>query len=163
MKKWRPSERREWATRFAPVKLFITKHSLHRNLPVDLTPVNELYEVKLLPFSGATLGFACGSVIAVNEALHYFQRRMVIAHELAHLLLEHPDSFFLCNLNDWWYNKFEVEAQKAAALILVPWKPLAALVQRGCGIRDLEEHFEVPGQLLELRLKMGHHQTGHPG
>ncbi len=141
-----------------PIKRFVRRNRLHACTPVSLQAIYLLVDIRRLPLSSATMGFAfvgkTTKVIGINEHLHPFEQRMVVCHELAHQILRHPNSFYLCELNGWWYSRLELEAQRGAALILLPIRPLQALARRGWSVVELQNHFEVPGELVTLRLGM---------
>ena len=141
-----------------PIDQLIQEQDLHAALPVDLGFLRDAFDVVYLPFSGSTMGFAFAgesvSVIGINAGLHPYQQRMVLAHEATHLLCRHPNSFYLCNLDDWFYLQWEWEAQRQAARLLIPRRPLLSLAIEGATVRDLQEAFRVPADLVELRLKM---------
>lgn len=131
---------------------------MHASAPVDLQPIADLYDIQHLPLSATTMGAAfvneVGGVIGVNASLHPYEQRMVIAHEFSHILLRHPNSLFLCRLNDWWYYHLEMEAQRAAAAILLPAGQLATMALEGASEEELQDAFRVPADLIRLRLKM---------
>lgn len=83
------------------LRTLIRKHRLRDSIPVNLSIMQDLFDVRYLPFSPATLGFAFEHVIGVNANLHPFQQRMVLVHEAVHLWLHHPNALFLCRLGDW--------------------------------------------------------------
>ncbi len=127
-------------------------------MPVDLAVIHDLYDVEYLRMPEELLGFAFATkktqVVKVNERLHRFGQRMVLAHEISHLLLGHPNALYLCEVGDWWYSRIEVEAQKGAAILLIPEKPLVEMARRGYSVREMQDFFEVPGELIELGLRM---------
>ena len=140
------------------VEAFIADHGMHASTPVDLDAIRDLYEIQLLPLSDATMGVAfvneAGGVIGVNASLHPYEQRMVVAHECSHFLLCHPNSLYLCRMNDWWYYRVEMEAQRAAAMLLLPAGPLATMAIEGASLAEMQESFRVPSDLIRLRLKM---------
>ncbi|MHB1131692.1 MAG: ImmA/IrrE family metallo-endopeptidase, partial [Chloroflexota bacterium] len=109
-----------------PIERFVRAHDLHRLVPVELGAVRELVDVRFLALSPNTLGtaFGCeaGAVIGINRTLGRDERRMVFCHELAHLLLEHPNSLYCCKVDGWFYSRYERQAQQAAAFILIPFE-----------------------------------------
>lgn len=140
------------------ISSFIRRHKLHQTIPVDLRVIQDLYDVSYLPLSNVTLGFAFATksvnYIGVNRQLHPFGQRMVISHEFAHHVLMHVNSFVLCQMGSWWYDHIELEAQRAASAILVPEKPLLAMARQGYSLREMQDLFEVPAELVQLRLRM---------
>ncbi len=125
--------------------------------PVDLSPIYDLFTVRYLPLSTALLGFGYRgdpeSLIGVNANLDRPAQRMALCHEAAHLLLRHPNSLYLCRLNDWLYFQYEMIAQETAASILLPREPLLALAMEGASYGELAEAFQVPEILVRLRLR----------
>lgn len=140
------------------VGAFIREHGLHGSAPVDLGALYDLYEVRLLPLSPATMGAAfaneAGGCIGINASLSDWEQRMVLAHEASHLILRHPNSLFLCQMNDWYYYKLEMEAQRAAALMLLCTHKLLEMALESATLAEMAAAFRVPPELVELRLKM---------
>jgi len=140
------------------VGAFVRERGLHKSAPVDLGPLYDLYEVRILPFSPAILGmaYANGDVggIGINASLSDWEQRMVLAHEASHLILRHPNSLFLCQMNDWYYYKLEMEAQRAAALMLLCTHKLLEMALESATLQEMAAAFRVPPELVELRLKM---------
>lgn len=141
-----------------PIECFIRAHDLHRFLPVDLRPLRELVDVRFLSLSSGTMGTAfaneAGAVIGINRGLGRDERRMVFVHELAHLLLEHPNSLWLCSFDGWFYSRYERQAQQAAALMLIPFEPLYRRLLDGFSLQSLTATFRSPQVLIETRIEM---------
>ncbi|MCL4371095.1 MAG: ImmA/IrrE family metallo-endopeptidase [Chloroflexi bacterium] len=146
----------------SPIERFIVAHDLHRHVPVDLGPLRELAPVKFLRLSEGTLGGAfaneVGCVIGINRSLGRDERRMTFCHELAHLILEHPNSLWLCRIDGWWYSRYERQAQQAAALMLIPFEPLRRRLLAGYAVEAVAGAFRVPRSLVELRVAMAEDQ-----
>lgn len=47
-----------------------------------------------------------------------------------------------------------MEAQKGAAFLLVPLKVALRMAAEGCPVDEMEEYFEVPAELIQLRFRM---------
>ena len=142
----------------ATVTRWVRHHRLHARCPVLLLPAVSSYaEVRFAPFSPALQGFAyaneAGRMVAINAALSLAEQRMVLAHEVAHLLCGDPNSLDLCqDQDDWLYQRYECEAQRHAAYILIPDQPLLRLLDAHCDQAQLAAFFVVPPSLINLRL-----------
>lgn len=98
-----------------------------------------------------------GYAIYVNKNHSYERRRFTIAHELAHFIL-HEDKIGDGIFDDALYrsglsNKLEVEANKLAADILMPFSLLVPKIEGGIiNINKLAKEFEVSTQAMSIRL-----------
>lgn len=102
-------------------------------------------------------GGSSGFAIFVNKAHPETRRRFTIAHEIAHYVLhEHAigdgvfdDALYRSGLT----NAIEVEANKLAADILMPWRLLNLQVQElGYDVDALAKKFKVSPQAMSIRL-----------
>lgn len=137
---------------------FVRTHRLHESIPVDLAPLYDAYDVRLVDFSKAILGFCYASkqhtVIGINAHLHPYVQRAVLCHEIAHHLLKHPNSLYLRSINGSRYRHLEARAQEAAAIMLVPVRSLQLIGLSSSSAAELEDYFQVPAELIELRSRM---------
>ena len=144
-------------TDFELIYQFVRAYRLHECIPVDLAPLYDVYDVRLVDFSKAILGFCYASkhhtVIGINANLHPYMQRAVLCHEIAHHLLKHPNSLYLRSINESRYRHLEARAQEAAAIMLVPVRSLQ-LVGLNSSVAQLEDYFEVPAELIDLRSRM---------
>ena len=95
-------------------------------------------------------------VINLNKGESYNRRRFTAAHELAHLLL-HKESIgdgikdsalYRSKLSSWQ----EVQANKLAADILMPYKKIQELLDRGTKLNQLPAIFRVSNTAICIRL-----------
>lgn len=108
-------------------------------------------------FSAMTAYFGRRRIIVCNDRHAATRRASDLAHELAHVLLEHapapvasPDG---CRL---WDPDIEAEATWLGGCLLVPREGALLLRKRGMGVEDLATHFGVSEHLVRWRLQ----QTG---
>jgi Zn-dependent peptidase ImmA (M78 family) len=150
---------------YEPIQRLIRRYRLHQSYPVDLAPLSERYDIRYHPFTPSLMGFALRSgaaaLIGVNSSLHLYTQRMILAHEIAHVVLGHPNRYCIRRTDQWWFAKNEFKAQFAAGLILCP---ATSLVDRcighsydGAQLADLSEAFQVPPELIMLQLATLHH------
>lgn len=105
--------------------------------------------------------------IQVNAKDHYYRQRFTMAHELAHFMLHREliekgigDNKAYRSVRVGQYeNKLigptqETEANKLAALILLPEAPIRKLVSEGTtGALELGKIFQISKSAMEIRLK----------
>lgn len=103
------------------------------------------------------LGGSSGYAIFVNVSDPPLRQRFTIAHEIAHFLL-HKDEIGDGIVEDALYrsglsNHQEIEANKLAADILMPWHLInLALNESFPNIQDLADHFQVSQSAMSIRL-----------
>jgi hypothetical protein len=108
-------------------------------------------------FSAAAIGRGKQWVIVENEAHSIGRRSNSVAHELAHLLLEHPPHppFVNGGIRNLW-KQVEDEANWLAGTLLVP-RPAALVVAReGLDLDTAATRYGVSVELMRQRLN----QTG---
>jgi hypothetical protein len=112
---------------------------------------------------GATSGFSALTVCAGTRRLIVYNHRHPpgrransLAHELSHIILEHPASAASENGQRRWDAELESEADWLAGALLVPREGALAWVRRERGIANGERHFGVSRALFEWRV----YQTG---
>lgn len=131
-------------------------HRLHAQVPVSLEPLLDGVRVAYLPLSRGLLGFSLvkghHTFIGINRRLSRPQRRRVAAHELGHILCQHPSAVHHMVSQNWLTDRLEAEAEAAAAFLLVPW-PLPAEAW-GLDLQQLSALLEVPRETLNLRTRM---------
>lgn len=142
-------------------RLLARKHGIPilepRNLPgLDEQSLRQLLEVDPSSWSAATLSSGDRTVIILNPTHDDGRTNNTIAHELAHVILEHKaaQAFFTADglLMMKHYDKVqEEEADCFAATLLVPREALLALIGRGVGDAALAAHFGVSADLLRMR------------
>jgi IrrE N-terminal-like domain len=103
---------------------------------------------------GGTSGFSIG----VNAAEGYVRKRFTVAHEISHFLL-HRDKITTELRDDTFYrssllsSQEEVEANKLAANILMPYPLIQSLQNQGVrDVAELARRFEVSPISMKIRL-----------
>jgi Zn-dependent peptidase ImmA (M78 family) len=105
----------------------------------------------------AKLGGASGYAILVNKNHHENRRRFTVAHEIAHFVLHRheigdgvfDDALYRSGLSQ----KIEIEANKLAADILMPWPLINEAFGKGINTIDaLAARFAVSKSAMSIRL-----------
>ena len=125
----------------------------------ELVPTDRLRQIqKLQPgaFSACTFRLPSGRVVIVHNPLHSTPRiRSDLAHELAHLILNHETralerigdvSFFTCDVDQ------EDEANWLAGCLLLPRALLLAAARNGQSAEDIARMYEVSEAMARFRL-----------
>ncbi|MDO6353567.1 ImmA/IrrE family metallo-endopeptidase [Caloramator sp. CAR-1] len=107
------------------------------------------------PFN-KTMGFfkkALGKkFIVVNSNLPYTHQLIVIAHELGHALYHSSNSeIFLHEYTLFPRGKYEVEANRFAAELLINEKELDKYQFENMTVEQIAAYFEVPKELVEYK------------
>lgn len=103
------------------------------------------------------LGGSSGYAIFVNQNHHPNRRRFTIAHEIAHFV-RHKELIGNGIFDDALYrsglpSKIEVEANKMAADILMPWHLIRREQANGLSsVEDLARKFKVSKSAMSIRL-----------
>ncbi len=107
-------------------------------------------------FSACTFSFPGQHVIVYNPLNNPGRRNSDIAHEVAHLLLDHDlkqveqlggVTFFSCDPEE------EEEANWLAGCLLLPRSLLLAAVRRGADARSIAEEFGVSEAMASFRMR----------
>lgn len=129
--------------------------------PVSLSQVAKFYNIELAPYSGAAeifdildlheyakynkgfyMEFENKKIIFVDDSLSRQMQRMVVAHELAHLILDHISLIIEAHSHNpeltWW----EYEADVFAVILLCPIRLLKWLGVTKAA--DIAEFCDVP-------------------
>lgn len=138
----------------APVKVAALAQDLGIRVWESAMPDEISGKLRQDPERGGSSGYA----IYVNKTHHRNRQRFTVAHELAHFLLHRKyieggliedDTFYRSYLS----NRYEVEANKAAAEILMPWHLISQKVDAGHGDpKELAGIFEVSETAMRIRL-----------
>lgn len=95
-----------------------------------------------------------GGVICISESLSEEEARMVCAHELGHFILHRKvNSVLLKNTTFQNMNRYEIEANRFAAYLLIPKNELTEYSEYGYTLKQLACIFKVSEEFMELRLK----------
>lgn len=149
---------------------FIERYDLHRRyalpVPIEMAAEAEGFQIRLTPRLWPLNGFAItiGPVrrMEINADLSPAWRRWVIAHELAHLILDDPSVLHLCAaehalFTTWLRKRIERRANHAAAYLLIPeW-----VVRETESAEEIAARCQVPTSLAMIRL-IGHVPSSHP-
>ncbi len=151
-----------------PEKLEVIRR--HQNTaPVNTVPIAEAMGVRVWTagdwpenllgkiMRSQSRGGSAGYAIFVNRNMPKVRRRFTIAHEIAHYVLheEHigdgivDDALYRSRLS----NAMEVQANKLAADILMPWHLVNPMINRGISNpAELARRFEVSEAAMAIRL-----------
>lgn len=117
--------------------------------------VKQLMDVEPSAFSAATVFFGSRRTIVFNP--QHSPRRHVntIAHELAHVLLEHePSPLFDATWKRHWVPSNEDEADYLAGALLVPRTAVGPIMESvASDLVEAAEHFGVSEKLMEARVE----------
>lgn len=139
--------------------------SIARHIDVDIIPADELVSLSRLQdlqevqpdaFSAATFRLSDGKRVVVYNPLHSVGRtNSNVAHELAHVLLDHDVrnieivgkyKFLTCD------SEQEEEADWLAGCLLLPRDLLYAQARQGLGAADIAEKFQTSEPMARFRL-----------
>lgn len=145
------------------VRALIDSYDLHGDgVPVRLSRVEDVY----VPWREDLdpIGVAAYSIpskhgqptamspahVVINSAADRIDQRLLFAHEIGHVLCEHPGSLPHLDLGEWWHERDEREAWEVAAYLLIPSQVIwhygeTVLIAAAC---------EVPRWLVDLRAKL---------
>lgn len=97
--------------------------------------------------------------VVVNLNLSLEVRRAILAHEIAHLVLEHP-GLNVSQADNHSANECEMDAWEAAGIMLIPSSVIAFC--RHHTISEMAQELQVPGSMvaermgrLEWKMKLG--------
>lgn len=90
--------------------------------------------------------------IYIIPGLERYEERLIIAHELGHAILHtHLNATFYTTDNLFIKNKFEVQANKFAAELLINEDELDKSEIQDMSLEQLSSYFGVPKELLEYK------------
>ncbi|WP_392885976.1 ImmA/IrrE family metallo-endopeptidase [Eubacterium limosum] len=110
------------------------------------------------PLKDGTRGFydyyKRNGIICIDENLSDEEARMVCAHELGHFILHRKvNSVLLKNTTLLNTNRYEIEANRFAAYLLIPTQYLMEYAEYGYTIDQLACIFRVSREFMELRFR----------
>ncbi|HUP26957.1 MAG TPA: ImmA/IrrE family metallo-endopeptidase [Chloroflexia bacterium] len=136
------------------LEFLIHRHRLHTNLPVDLGPILDRFDIRRHNFTPMTMGFALvrptQMYIGINKNMDATWQRMALAHEAAHIIANQPHRLFVCKSSDWSRQGDEREAQIIASCLLVPIKVIENSYHVGAA-PQIAKALKVPPSLVDLR------------
>lgn len=103
-------------------------------------------------FSAMTVFRGSKRIIVVNADHAPTRQRSSLAHELAHLLLEHEPLQHFANGARMWDPAAEREADWTGGELLIPREAALAICRRGEDVEAAAGRYGVSGQLMEWRL-----------
>lgn len=123
---------------------------------VDRSQLEELDDLQRDAFSAGTFKLASGKRVIVYNPLHDHGRtNSNIAHELAHLLLEHTVRN-IETVGNWKFltcdSEQEQEADWLAGCILLPRPLLYAAAKKGMGPAEIAAQYETSEPMARFRL-----------
>ncbi len=122
----------------------------------DLSKLEELEEIQPGAFSACTFHIRGKPVVVYTPLASHGRMQSDIAHEIAHILLEHEIqsvhqldgiSFFTCDPDE------EQEANWAAGCLLLPRKLLYQAARRGLSATDVAIEYGVSRSMAEFRIR----------
>lgn len=132
----------------------ITLDDLRHGAPED---VEHLLNGGSRSFSGVTVLRDDKKVIVINEAHPTGRQSNTLAHELSHVLLEHPAGPAFNWGSPNWKQEYEDEADHLAGCLLAPRKGLIPVMTRlDYSLQAGADHYAISLQLMRQRW----HQTG---
>lgn len=110
------------------------------------------------PIRGDTRGcyyyYKRGGIICISDSLTDEEARIVCAHELGHFILHRKvNSVLLKNTTFLNTNRYEIEANRFAAYLLIPTEHLMEYAGYGYTIDQLACIFKVSREFMELRFR----------
>jgi len=123
--------------------------------------VTHFTEIRQATFSAALVPFGTGRFIIENSAHTNSRRRVSIAHEMAHVLLEHEFNFALltldgCRLMD---KEVEEEADRLSAELMIPYQAALAAARSGWDDDRVAAHYGVSRAYATMRMNMSGART----
>ncbi|PXY31880.1 ImmA/IrrE family metallo-endopeptidase [Prauserella muralis] len=124
----------------------------HPTLPADA--VRHFTGPAAAAFSGALLAVGTGRVIVENHVHEPTRRRSTIAHEMAHVLLEHDVDLLLTaeDLCQSSASAVEQEANELAGELLVPRDAATVAAFRGWTDASVARYFRVSESMARWRM-----------
>jgi len=143
--------------------LAVDVHSIEHFRPRLPDEVRRLAEEDVESFAAVTVFCGTRCLILVNPSQGSHEEALSIAHELAHLELEHEPTwplFDAAGRRRRWRANEEVEAEYLAGAILAPRSGVRALIARlGHDPRRISEHFGVGPSLARRRFTAARRRT----
>ncbi|MTD58841.1 ImmA/IrrE family metallo-endopeptidase [Amycolatopsis pithecellobii] len=131
---------------------------------VDLTQpglpaesVRYLTELRPHVFSGALIPLdPSGTVILENHVHHPKRRRATVAHEMAHVLLEHPFEMTLADEHGCRsaVSEIEAEATELSGELMIPADAARIAAFKGWSDQSVANHFRVSVPLARWRMNV---------
>ena len=106
-------------------------------------------------WSAAIIPAGAARIIVENPSHHPHRRRASIAHELGHLLLEHPFAEVVLSDShaDSFASNYEKQANFMAGELLIPQAAANAAAFGGWTNVQVSERFEVSTQFAQMQMK----------
>lgn len=145
---------------------------LPTKLPVELEEIIRVMAIEVTPFdlpdsiSGIYNEIGGQPYIAVNSRHSAARRRFTVAHELYHFLTKHHEDIALAAATAAGMEEIEKNANRFAALLLMPEDAVRAIRAKGICLRHMAEVFDVSEQAMQIRLRdlglkpMSHRESG---
>lgn len=127
----------------------------HPDLPAE--SVRHLTEIRPNVFSAALVPLEpSGAIIIENHVHHPKRRRATIAHEMAHVLLEHPFSSMLADENGCRsaVSVIEEEAAELSGELLVPTDAARLAAFKSWSDQSVANYFRVSVPLAQWRMNV---------
>jgi Zn-dependent peptidase ImmA (M78 family) len=148
----RAATRERQATASGLVRLEAAAGHLRPPVPVDRLADVLGFRVVLLrdaPDEISGLLSARERLIGVNGRHHPHRRRFTLGHELGHVLLGHPPESRCCAEQ---IRAFNLEADRCASDLLIPFAFLRSFLQRGTPPAGLARIFDVSAEAMTAQL-----------
>ena len=104
-------------------------------------------------FSAGTVFCGPARAIVLNDGHSPARQNSSIAHELGHVLLEHPPGNAIDPLTGCrtWSKTHEEEADWLGGCLLAPRKGLEQLVSSPTGLESVAEHLAISSEMIQYR------------
>lgn len=145
----RPEELADKVRSIVAARLPVPIEEIIRTFDIDV----EIYD---LPdsISGVYCEVCGHPVIGVNSNHHTTRQRFTVAHELYHFLAESCEEQIATMLTTCeGVEQNERNANRFAAALLMPQRPVHGLYEKGMCLRHMAETFEVSEQAMLVRLR----------
>lgn len=112
--------------------------------------------VRTAAFSGALVPFGTGAVIVENDAHDPLRRRATAAHEMAHVVLEHPFRATIVNERGCRTaeREHEAEAAELGAELLLPFEAAKRLAAFDLSDEESARRYKVSVEFARWRLNV---------
>lgn len=137
------------------VKSLIGKYKTNNPFEICRHKGIDIYYVPLGSLDGLYTDNFRIKTIYINENLNTQQRKIVCSHELGHIALRHNENkLFLSNNTFFVTNKYEIQADKFAAEILISNETLEEL--KHYTVDQIASALMLPAKLIKLRLNINY-------
>ena len=136
------------------VKSLVKKYKTNNPFEICIYKDIDIHYVPLGSLDGFYTNNFRIKTIYINEVLNDIQRKIVCSHELGHIVLKHTQNkLFLSNNTFFATNKYEIQADKFAAELLIDDFVLNDFGH--CSIDQIAAALDLPLKLVKLKVGYG--------